>query len=98
MLLAAAFLAALCTPARSRSIKESSVNPVAPKERTVPVSAPRKTRFSDRLDPRLPHSVEFRALDQMTERDRLQAADAESFIAKQARDANLDFNQGHRAY
>jgi hypothetical protein len=98
ILLAAALLAALCTPARSQSIKESSVNSVAPQERTVPVPAPPKPQFSDSPDPHRPHSVQFRALEQMTERARLQAANAEGSIAKQAREDNLDFNQGHGAY
>ena len=96
--LAAALLAALCAPAHSQSIKQSSVNPAAPKEKTLPAPAPLKPQFSDSLDPRRPHSVEFRTLDQMNEKDRLQAANAESSIAEQARYSNLEFNQGQWAY
>jgi hypothetical protein len=98
ILLAAAFLAALSTPAGSQSIKEFSVNPAAPEARTVPAPAPFKPQFSDSLDPHRPHSLQFRALDQMTERDRSQAANAESAIAKLARDSNLEFNQRPWAY
>ena len=98
ILLAAALLAALCAPAHSQSIKETSVAPTAPKEKTIPTPAPLKPQFSDNLDPHRPHSVEFRTLDQMTEKDRLQAVNAESSIAEQARYSNLEFNQGQWAY
>ena len=94
------FLAAalLVTPAHSQSIKESSVTSTAPKEKSILAPAPLKPQFSDSLDPHRPHSVEFRTLDQMTERDRLQAANAESSIAEQARYSNLEFNQGQWIY
>jgi hypothetical protein len=98
ILLAAALLAALCAPAHSQSIKEFSVTPAAPKEKTIPTPAPLKPQFSDSLDPHRPHSVEFRTLDQMTGRDRQLSANAESSIAEQAKYANLEFNQGQWAY
>jgi hypothetical protein len=93
ILLAAAFLAALPTPLGSQSIKESSASPAAPDERTVPTPAPLKPQFSDSLDPHRLHSAQFRALDQMAESDRRQAAYAETSIAKLARDSNLELNQ-----
>ena len=94
----AVFPAALCTLAHSQTIKESTVNPTAPKEKALPAPAPLKPQFSDSLDPHRPHSVEFRILDQMTERDRLQATNAESSIAEQAKYSNLEFNEGQWAY
>jgi len=54
--------------------------------------------FSDNSDTARMHSSEFRTADQMSEKDRLQAANAESSIAESTRYADLEFNQGQWSY
>ncbi len=70
----------------------------APQEKTTLDAARLKPYFTDSDDPHRPHAIEFRAVDQMTEQDRLQASNAESAIAEQARYSGLEFNQGQWSY
>jgi hypothetical protein len=49
-------------------------------------------------DDRQTHAIEFRTVDQMTQKDRDLVADAQSSIAEHAGQANLGFNQGEWSY
>jgi hypothetical protein len=92
------FLAFVCGPLKGQTATEVPANTNAPQEKVVPNAVRLKPYFSDNTDPRRPHSVEFRTVDQMTEKDRLQAANAESSIAEHVKYADLDFNQGQWTY
>ena len=96
--LTVAFIASACGPMNGQTGTESPANSNASREKVIPNSVRLKPYFSDRTDPRRPHSVQFLAVDQMTEKDRLQAANAESSIAEHVKYADLDFNQGQWSY
>src|ERR1700691_6242921 len=96
--LIAVFLVSVCDPMRAQIVTESPANANPPQEKDVPNAVRLKPYFTDSLDPHRAHSVEFRAVDQMSETDRLLAANAESSIAEDAKYADLDFNQGQWSY
>ena len=96
--LTVAFLASACGPMNGQTGTESPANSNAPQEKAIPNAVRLKPYFSDSTDSRRPHSVQFLAVDQMTEKDRLQAANAESSIAEHVKYADLDFNQGQWSY
>jgi hypothetical protein len=98
LVLTVAFLTFLCDPMKGQTGSESPVSQSAPQEKAVPNAVRLKPYFSDSTDPRRPHSVQFLAVDRMTEKDRLQAANAESSIAEHAKYADLDFDQGQWSY
>jgi hypothetical protein len=83
---------------RGQTVSESPADANPPQEKDVPNAVRLKPYFTDSLDPRRAHSVEFRAVDRMSEKDRLLAASAESSIAEHAKYADLDFNQGGWSY
>src|SRR5580700_5396739 len=95
---AAGFLASVCGIATGQTATELPANANPPQEKAVPNGVRLKPYFTDSLDPHRAHSVEFRSLDQMSEKDRLLAANAESSIAEDAKYADLDFNQGQWSY
>jgi hypothetical protein len=70
----------------------------APQEKALPGPPRLKPYFSDSLDPLRPHSVEFKTAEQMTEKDRLLAANAEGSIGEDAKYAGLEFNKGAWSY
>jgi len=90
-------LASVCG-LKGQTPTESPANANPPQEKAIPNPVRLKPYFTDSLDPHRPHSVEFRAVDQMSEKDRLLAANAESSIAEHAKYADLDFNQGAWSY
>jgi len=94
----AAVLASFCGIARGQTVTESPANANPPQEKAIPNAVRLKPYFTDSLDPRRSHSVEFRTVDQMSEKDRLLAANAESSIAEHAKYADLDFNQNQWSY
>ena len=94
--LTAAFLASVCSLMQGQSVRESPVKASDPGEKAVPGQARLLPYFS--YDSAPVHAIEFRAVDQMTEKDRLQAANAESSIAESTRYADLEFNQGQWSY
>jgi hypothetical protein len=98
LVLTVIFLASASGSMTGQTGRESPANSNAPQERVIPNSVRLKPYFSDSTDPRRPHSVQFLAQDQMTEKDRLQAANAESSIAEHVKYADLDFNQGQWSY
>jgi hypothetical protein len=81
---------------QGQSVRESPVKASDPGEKAVPGQARLLPYFS--YDSAPVHAIEFRAVDQMTEKDRLQAANAESSIAESTRYADLEFNQGQWSY
>lgn len=96
--LTVAFLASACGPMNGQTGAESPANSNAPQEKANPNAVRLKPYFTDSTDPRRPHSIQFLGVDQMTEKDRLQAANAESSIAEHVKYADLDFNQGQWSY
>jgi hypothetical protein len=72
--------------------------PAAPREKVIPAPPRLQPNFSNDPNPNRPHSLEFRTVEQMTEPDRLQAANAESSIAERTRYTDLEFNQGAWSY
>jgi hypothetical protein len=95
---ATGFLVSVCGIARGQTVTESPANANPPQEKAVSNGVRLKPYFTDSLDPHRAHSVEFRAVDQMSETDRLLAANAESSIAEHAKYADLDFNQDQWSY
>src|SRR5580692_1763283 len=91
LLLTAVLLACICAPLRSQAVKGTPVNGSDPKEKVVPAQAPLLPYFSESPQSARLHAIEFRSVDQMTEKDRLQAANAESSIAESTRYADLEF-------
>jgi hypothetical protein len=91
-------LAWVCGGLKGQTATESPANANPPQEKVIPNPVRLKPYFTDSLDPHRPHSVEFRAVDQMSETDRLLAANAESSIAQQVKYADLDFNQSGWSY
>jgi hypothetical protein len=96
--LAAAVVASVCGPVQGQTTAESPANAIPPQQKAVPTPVRLKPYFTDSLDPHRPHAVEFLAVDQMSEKDRLLAANAESSIAEHVKYADLDFNQGQWSY
>lgn len=94
--LTAVLLASVCAPLQSQAVRETQ--PSAPQEKPLPGQVRLKPYFSDNSDPARLHAIEFRAVDQMTEKDRLQAANAESSIAEHTRYTGLEFNEGQWSY
>jgi hypothetical protein len=97
MLLIATLLAALCTPAAAQTAGQSL--PAAPiKEKPIPANT-RPMPFSlEGPDAVQVPSIEFRDVDEMTEKDRELAANAESSIGELTGYAGLEFNQGAWSY
>jgi len=96
--LIAAPLALACGPVQGQTGMEAPANANPPQEKTILNAVRLKPYFTDSLDPHRSHSVEFRAVDRMSEEDRLLAANAESSIAEHAKYADLDFNQSGWSY
>jgi hypothetical protein len=95
-LLAVALLATVHVPIMGQAVTEPSAN--APQEKSIRGAVQLKPTFSDNADSRRVSAIEFRAVDQMTAADRLQAANAESSIGEHVRYADLDFNLGQWSY
>jgi len=98
LLLTAVLLGFLCAPLRSQAVKEIPANGSDPKEKVLPAQARTLPYFSESPASARLHAIEFRSADQMTEKDRLQAANAESSIAENTHYADLEFNQGQWSY
>ena len=98
LVLTAVLLAFVCAPSRSQAVKEIPAGASDPQGKPIPGQVRLKPYFSDNSDPVRLRAIEFRTVDQMTEKDRLQAANAESSIAESTRYADLEFNQGQWSY
>ena len=95
--LAAIFAAVLCIPLAGQTSSDQAPD-VTIKGRLVPPPVEAKPFALSSPDRTLPSSIEFRQSDQMTEKDRLLVADAESSIAEHAGFAGLEFNKTNWSY
>jgi hypothetical protein len=97
LLVAVACLGNLCASTAAQTVTEDS-HPAAVQGKAIePVVhpmlfSPSSTKAGDA------QAIEFRSLDQMTQKDRELAANAESSIAERATYADLEFNQGTWSY
>jgi hypothetical protein len=83
---------------RGQAAQDTTGSGAAPQEKATPGQVRLKPYFTDDSNPARLHAIEFRTVDQMTEKDRLQAANAESSIAERTRFADIEFNQGQWSY
>jgi hypothetical protein len=94
--LAPALACILCAPLVAQTV--TLINPQPPREKVIHPFV-RTMLFSvNPEDPALADSVTFRPLEQMTERDREEAAGAESSISEHAGFVGITFNQGTWSY
>ena len=96
--LAVALAAMTGLPLRAQTVTQIPADATAPQQKTIAPPVRLKPYFSDSTDPARPHSVEFRTVAEMTEADRLQAANAESSVAEHTRYTGLEFNEGQWSY
>lgn len=94
VLLVVAFVTAFCALLQGQTVQQVSASPPRVKEVT-PVDRP--VPFSLAADGNT-HSIEFRTVDQMTQKDRDLVADAESSISEHAGFLGLEFNGGKWSY
>jgi hypothetical protein len=97
LLVTAACLGFLCASTAAQTVKEDSHPAEVQGKAVEPVRhpllfSPGSTKVEDA------QAIEFRSLDQMTQKDRELAANAESSIAERATYADLEFNQGTWSY
>ena len=94
--LAPALACILCAPLAAQTV--TVINAPAPQEKVIHPFV-RTMLFSvNPDDPALAGSVTFRPLEQMTERDREEAAGAESSISEHAGFVGIQFNEGKWSY
>jgi hypothetical protein len=89
-----ALVAAVC--ASAQTVTENV--PVVPREKVIQPLIPPVPFSIDTATPWQTPLVEYRSVDQMSEHDRLLAANAESSIAEHAGHTGLEFNQGQWSY
>jgi len=103
LLVTAACLGILCASMAAQTVTEHS-HPATVQGKVVqPAShpmlfSPGSTKAPDGTKPEDAQAIEFRTLDQMTQKDRELAANAESSIAERATYSDLEFNQGTWSY
>jgi uncharacterized protein with von Willebrand factor type A (vWA) domain len=98
IVLAAAAIAAVGAPVAAQAQAGEDLSAAPLKMRQVPDAVPPvpfspESETAERVAP-----VEYRSLDQMTEKDRDLAADAEASISEHAGHLDLEFNQGKWGY
>jgi hypothetical protein len=94
--LAPALALLLCAPLSAQTIV--SINPPPPPEKEIHPFVRTMLFAVNPEDPALAGSVTFRSTDQMAERDREEAAGAESSISEHAGFIGIEFNQGKWSY
>jgi hypothetical protein len=94
----AAAIASVCAPIAVQA--QTGQNPSATHltVRPVPAAVPPKPFSADSGTAAVVEPIEFRSVDQMTEKDRALAADAESAISEHSGFVGLEFNQGTWSY
>lgn len=97
ILLILAFLALACASAQGQTAVNDSPSP-SPRMKPVPQKVRPLPFVIDARNSEASHGVEFRTVDQMTARDREQAANAESSIGEHTRYTGIEFNQGSWSY
>jgi hypothetical protein len=98
LLLAAASIAALCTPLQAQTDPSQDLSVTSLKVREVPEAVVPKPFPPGSETPGAIQPVQLRSIDQMTEKDRELAADAESSIGEHAGFFALGFDQGKWSY
>ncbi|MGD0732756.1 MAG: hypothetical protein ABR956_15945 [Terracidiphilus sp.] len=98
IVLAAAFVAAVCAPILAQTETSGSASAADLKVKPVPDAVPHKPFSPDIQSPQAEAPIEYRLESQMTEKDSLLAADAESSIGEHAGRIGLEFNQGKWSY
>jgi hypothetical protein len=96
--LAVASIAALCAPLPAQTDAGGDLSAAGLKVKQVPEAVQPVPYSADSLTPSSVAPIEYRALDRMTEKDRLQAADAEASIGEHVHYVGLEFNQGKWSY
>ncbi|MGP8268682.1 MAG: hypothetical protein ACLQLH_01330 [Terracidiphilus sp.] len=96
--LAVASAAALCATLAAQTDAGEDLSAAGLKVKQVPEAVQPVPYSSDSLTPFPVAPIEYRSYDRMTEKDRLQAADAEASIGEHAHYVGLEFNQGKWNY
>jgi hypothetical protein len=96
--LAVASSAALCAPLAAQTDAGEDLAAAGYKVRQVPEALTPAPYSADREIATSVAPIEYRAYDRMTEKDRLQAADAETSIGEHVHYVGLEFNQGKWSY
>lgn len=98
IVLAVASFATVCASLKAQTEPAPDVSPAHHKVRQVPDALPPMPFPPGSEAPGKVAPVEYRAMDQMTEKDRELEADAESSIGERAAFLGFDFNQGKWSY
>jgi len=98
IVLAVASMAGVCAPAAAQTQTGDDLSAAGLKVRQVPEAVPPVPFSADSETPVVGSPIEYRSFDRMTEKDRLQAADAESSISEHVNYVGLEFNQGKWSY
>ena len=96
--LAVASIAALCAPLAAQTEAGEDLSAAGLKVKQVPEAVTSLPYSADIEYSRAVAPIEYRAFDRMTEKDRLQAADAEASIGEHVHYVGLEFNQGKWSY
>jgi hypothetical protein len=96
ILLSAAFLAAVCAPIGAQTVRV--IDAKEPQERPISVRVPATLFDADSKDPAHLHFIAYRKAEEMTKRDKLVAAGAESAIQEHAGIMELGLEQGNWSY
>ena len=96
--LAVATAAALCAPLAAQADAREDLSAAGFKVKQVPEAVQPVPYPADSLTPSSVAPIEYRSYDRMTEKDRLQAADAEASIGEHVHYVGLEFNQGKWSY
>lgn len=96
--LAVASIAALSAPMAAQTDAGEDLSAAGLKVKQVPETVPPVPFSADMEYSRAVAPIEYRAFDRMTEKDRLQAADAEASIGEHVHYEALEFNQGKWSY
>jgi hypothetical protein len=96
LVIALASIAAVCAQLSAQAAQDASAAGI--KIKPIPARVPPMPFPPGSEAPGRVHSIKFIAADQMSEKDRLLEADAESSIHERAGWAGLEFNQGQWSY
>jgi hypothetical protein len=98
IVLAVAFAAVVCAPIAAQTETGGAASAANLKIKQVPGFVPHKPFSPDSEAAAAEAPIEYRLANQMTEKDSLLAADAESSISEHAGRVGLEFNQGKWSY
>jgi hypothetical protein len=98
VLLAVASIAALCAPLAAQTDADEDLSATGLKVKQVPEAVTPRPYSADSEIATSVAPIEYRTFDRMTEKDRLQAADAEASIGEHVHYVGLEFNQGKWSY